>query len=263
MQSLTTTALLTLAALIPSTATRAPRPAAEAGHLDPRDVVTRAKLGLSDAIARALAAKPGRAVEADLEGEVDDDKVAIFFEIMIVATDGELFDVRVNAQDGAILSAAEADEDAHELPGFQRALRHTELDLGALVAKAAGIVKGTAFSASLAYEDGAPECEVRFVNQRWILEVTVEGRAGHVVELGMVPEHGAHAGDEHGEEGEEADEHGEEREHGEADERAEGEKHGESNERSEGEEHEEHEERGEGRRRGTAPKPVARVGLRR
>ena len=182
--------------LSPALPVAGPAIAARGGEhdLDPRDVVTHAKISLEDAIGRAVAARPGRAVEADLEGEVDDEDVQVFFEVMVLTEGGELFEVHIDPMNGAVQSNEEAEEDEDEIPGFRAALRHSELDLQALVEKAKSYVKGTPVSASLEFEHGSPLCDVAVVNTRFVIDVELEARAGHLVELELRPEMD---GDEH------------------------------------------------------------------
>ncbi|MCB9886472.1 MAG: PepSY domain-containing protein [Planctomycetes bacterium] len=229
-------------------------PAEEGHHADVRDIVGAAKISLRDAIAKALAAQPGRAVEADLEGEFEGEKLDVFFEVMVLTAGNELVQVTLDPQTGAVREREEADEDAHEIPGFQAALRHSERDLGQLVQAAESFVKGTAVSASLEYEGGMPVCDIAIVNTRCVIDVEIEGRAGHLIEVelrreAVEREHDEEAVErEHDEEGEHA-EKGEEHEHAEKEEGHEGKKQG-------GEEEEEEEEEGEAR---PAPKPAVRV----
>ncbi len=231
-----------LIALFPTAQSRVPTAAVEPRNvdtrivrddddeLDPRDFVHAAKISLRAAIASALAKQPGRAVEAELEGERSDGKVDIFFEVMVVTTHGQLAEVRVDPASGKVIEnqqddeaaeeaeeveeeeeAEEDDEDSEddrdELPGFIAALRHSELDLAALVEHAEAFLKGTAISAKLEYEDGNPLCDIAFVNGRHVLEAELEARAGHLTEVELSAESLEHD-EESDEESDEDDEHG-------------------------------------------------------
>ena len=219
---LKTTAFLTL-----STLTAAAFCAPTADHADPRDLVGKAKLSLLQAMAAATAACPGAAVQAELEGETDDGKLVVFFEVMIVGADGHLHEVRIDPASGGVLSnedvTAEADEDgendgeAHELAAFRATLRHAELTLPALVQKAAEIVNGTPVAAELELEHGGPVCDLRIVHGRYLIQAEVEARAGHLTELELVRDGGHGEPDEHGEGGGEHESGGHDRpgEHGE------------------------------------------------
>jgi uncharacterized membrane protein YkoI len=178
-------------------------------EMDVRDAVAHAKISLVDAIQKALAAQPGRAVEAELEGEADDGEVEVSFEVLILTAGGELVEVEIDAADGSVLEQEEAEDEEDELPGIRAALRHSEHDLLTLVEKAAGYVKGIAVEAELEFDDGQPVCEVAFVNTRFVIEVEVEGRAGHLLEIEVRAED-AEGEDEYEDEGEEEDEEGQE-----------------------------------------------------
>lgn len=170
-------------------------------HLDVRDIVSQAKISLRDAIQKALVAQPGRAVEAELEGERTERGVEVFFEVLVLDADGELVEVRLSPVDGKVLSREEAEGDEDEIPEFATALRHGERNLDQLVAAAESFVKGIPVKVSLEFEDRSPLAEVAFVNGRNVIEVEVEGRAGHLVGLAMAAE----GREQHGEESEEGE----------------------------------------------------------
>lgn len=157
----------------------------EGRELDPRDVVDAAALSLVDAIAAALEVRSGAAVEAELEGTVTEAVRTVAFEVDIVGDDGQLHEVRVDSRSGEVVGTGlETDpDDAEELRRFERALRHTELSLADLVARAGEIVHGTAVAAELELEGGHPVVEVVFVAGRYVIEAEVEARAGHLIEL--------------------------------------------------------------------------------
>lgn len=166
------------------TAPDAPRRGLLQEHeLDVRDLAPQAKISLRDAIGKALAAQPGRAVEAELECEVDAGKRDFFYEVMVLTAEGKLFEVRIDPVQGGVKGKSEAEDYENEIPGFAAALRHSELDLAALVERAESILKGTPVAAELEYERGGPECSVAFVQTRYVLEATLEARAGHLLEL--------------------------------------------------------------------------------
>jgi hypothetical protein len=224
-------------------------------HADPRDIVGKAKISLADAIGRALAACPGAAVEADLEGEIVNGAMSPFFEVMVVGKDGMLHEVKLDPASGAIQSneaASDADE-IEELAAFRAVLRHTELGLVGLLGKVGEVVNGYPVKAALEFEDGQPHCEVVVVHGRYLIEAKLEARAGHLLELELLA-----AGDEQDEEqGEE--EEGEQREA----KREHGEKHGERKAKKGREEEgkEEAEEgKGEQHKSGKCPAREARPG---
>lgn len=197
--------LLSALALFPAVQTMsgashsfAPLPAGE-GEVDVRDIVGLAKLSLRDAIQKALAAQPGRVVEAELEGERDDEKLEVFFEVLVLDDEGELIEVRLSPVDGKVLSREEAADAEDETSKFVAALRHGERSTDQLIAAAEAFVKGTPVKVSLDYEHHTPLAEVAFVNGRHLLEVEVEARAGHLVALEIATEHLAKTRDAHSE----------------------------------------------------------------
>ena len=169
---------------------------------DPRDLAPHVKISLREAVSRAVAARPGRAFEAELELWTEGEQHGLAYEVDLVGPHGELFEVSIDAQTGAARSI-EQDEDEEEVRAARTVLRHCELDLSALIAKAEEIAKGSAVSAELEYADG-PLCQLRFANSRYLIEVELEGRAGHLLGIGLVPEEG-HEGEEEEEEVEEED----------------------------------------------------------
>lgn len=188
------------------------------GHVDPRDLVAGAKITLTQALERARGACPGRAVQAELEGEVDDGKLSVFYEIMVVGDDGHLHEVKIDPQSGALQSNEDvsADGENDELAAFRAVLRNSELGLEALLARAAQVVNGAPVKAELELERGTPVCDVQIVNGRYLILAELEARAGHLTELALAPaagtagehaEHEEHAG--HGEGGEHGERHGE------------------------------------------------------
>jgi hypothetical protein len=158
-------------------------------------------VGLREAIETATAARAGRAVEAELEGAV--------FEVAIVTDAHELFEVKVEAASGKLVSVAQEEDDdtAEEVAEFEKALKASKLGLAQLLAKGEAVVKGTAVKAVLEWdeEDGA-ECSVVFTNAAGRIEACVEARAGKLVDLALMDEDDD--GDED-ESGEEEDEDGE------------------------------------------------------
>lgn len=183
---LTMLALPVLLSAIPSSdwhPSNGPRGADDAEEVDVRDLVGGARINLHEAIRKALAEQPGRAVEAELEGERRDGEIAVFFEVLVLSDKGELVELRLSPVDGAVMSRGSAREDASEVREFIAALRHSERTLDQLVTAAETFVKGLPVKTSIGYESDAPLGEVEFVNGRHIIEVAVEGRAGHLVEI--------------------------------------------------------------------------------
>ncbi|MCB1104734.1 MAG: PepSY domain-containing protein [Cephaloticoccus sp.] len=148
---------------------------------DPRDFVGRAKIDAAQAIAIALKKQPGKAVEIELESEAKEGKTVVFWSVSILC-DAGLMEFEVAADDGRIIEQ-ELEKKAGELREFQEVLRHSELDLTTLIRKAEGYVKGQVVEGELEMDDGAPVAEFVFANGRCLIEVAIEARAGHLVEL--------------------------------------------------------------------------------
>jgi uncharacterized membrane protein YkoI len=153
------------------------------GDGDPRDFASRAKISLRDAVAAALEARPGRAVEAELEMEDEEDGARrLVYSIDVVTEDG-LYDVDVDPTSGAVLSNEREDDEDDELRAYREVLRHAEKSLVDLADSAGSLIRGQVVSAEFELDDGQPVAEVLLVNGRYLIEAAVEARAGHVVEL--------------------------------------------------------------------------------
>lgn len=154
---------------------------------DPRDFGGQAQISLQDAIHKALAVRPGEAVEAELELEDRGGTIHVLYEVEIVAPDG-LYGVSIHAQTGAILEHEKDDDRSaeEELEWYRQILRHSEKSLRDLVAAAESVVRGQAVSATMEVDDGHPICEVALTNDRYILGVALEARAGHAIEVEML-----------------------------------------------------------------------------
>ncbi|MBK9386956.1 MAG: PepSY domain-containing protein [Planctomycetes bacterium] len=164
---------------------------------DPRDLAPHTKVSLREAVEKAVAAKPGRAFEAELELWIEGEQHGLAYEVELLGPHGELFEVSIDAATGAVRSAEqeEAEDDDDELREARRALRHCELDLAALIAKGEELAKGSAVAAALEFDDG-PVCELLFANGRYLIEMELEGRAGHLLEIELLPEKEAGGEDE-------------------------------------------------------------------
>ena len=195
----------------PRTAPPAPvRAPAVDEELDVRDLALVAKVSLRDAIRAALDARPGRAVEAELEGERRDGRVVAHYSVTLLTAEHVVVEVEVDATSGAVLGVEEEDDEAEERAAFVRVLRHAERSLEQLVEAAESFVKGTPVAAELEFEQRMPLCEVDFVHTRYVIEVEVEARACHLLEIELEEEEAEEEeaeGEEHGED--QPHEHGE------------------------------------------------------
>ncbi|MBI4566758.1 MAG: PepSY domain-containing protein [Planctomycetes bacterium] len=202
---------------------------------DVRDLVGEAKVSLRDAIAAALKARPGAAVEAELEAEGAGTERKVFFEVKVLTKGKKSFDVRVNPATGKVISNEEdAEPDAQEEAAeFARVLEVARLSLAACVKKAEAIIKGTAVAAGLEMDGEDAVCTVGFVNERHVIEVALDVRAGNLVHVGLEDGGGE---EEAGGDEEETDEKGEGKEAEEEKDHKEG-KGGKEGKKGEGKEH--------------------------
>ncbi len=166
---------------------------------------------LATAAAAALKAQPGHIVSMELEASEDRDYVV--YEFDIVSRKG-MFEVEVHGATGEVLESEAEDDEDEELAAYRRVLRHSEKSLVELVASAQQLVHGRAIEAEFGIEDGQPVCEMVLANGRYRVEVEVEARAGHVIEIELIDtlngedeeEWGDDDGDEQDEEGEDDEE---------------------------------------------------------
>ncbi len=147
------------------------------------EVMTSRLVAPEQAIAAALAARPGTAVEIDLGTLRRDEKSLVVWEIAIV--DGaKLHDVVVNAEDGVVVSQAE-DDDAAEAKKYAALLATPGLSLADIVSKARAAIGGTAGVAivhvELDDEDGKPVFEVGAVAKGARSELDLSRADGQVV----------------------------------------------------------------------------------
>lgn len=145
-------------------------------ELDVRDVAGEAKVSLVDAIRAAHAARPGRIVEAELEGEVEHGVRSVFYELTVVA-DGGVFEVKVDAATGAV-SSVEAEDDAKEaaeLKELAATIPAGSQGIGDLVLRAESLAAGArAVKAEYEVEHGRSSCEVVLLRGRELLEADVD-----------------------------------------------------------------------------------------
>ncbi|MFN0206912.1 MAG: PepSY domain-containing protein, partial [Planctomycetota bacterium] len=140
-------------------------------------------IGLRHAIERALSACAGSAVEAEFETEVNNGTRSAFYEVLIVSSDNRLMEVTLDATNGQIVrTEVETDAGAaKELALFREILKHTTLRLTDLVAKAEAR-GGVAIGAELEMEGKAVECEVTLLKDQAVMEVSVDGKTGSIME---------------------------------------------------------------------------------
>lgn len=148
-------------------------------ELDVRDVVGDARVTLRQAVDAALAARPGDAIEAELEGEEEGGRREIEWEVAILDAEGTLWDVSVDAATGQVVEVERADDrdDVEEAAEILEALGANHLRLADLVDRA-GTSHGTAVEAE--FDEDEPEAEVVFVRGRELVEVDLDARTGEV-----------------------------------------------------------------------------------
>lgn len=145
-------------------------------ELDVRDVAGEAKVSLVDAIRAAHAARPGRIVEAELEGEMEGGRRSVFYEVMVVA-EGGVFEVKVDPATGAV-SSVEPEKDAEEIEemkGLAATIPAGSQGIGDLVVRAESRAEGArAVKAGYEFEHGRSNCEVVLLRGREVLEADVD-----------------------------------------------------------------------------------------
>ena len=152
-------------------------------ELDVLDIVGEATVSLSQALAAALASKPGVAIEVELEGEIEDGKRSVAFEAAIVGQDGVVYSVTVDPVTGSV-SEVEVEDDAKELKEIQE--KHDGMSvacipLADLLAAAANATDGTPVKATYRGTKDPGRASVKFVKGRSTTTVTLDGTSGLVV----------------------------------------------------------------------------------
>jgi uncharacterized membrane protein YkoI len=151
-------------------------------ELDVRDVVGDARVSLAQAVQAALTARPGLAVEAELEGEVEAGKREVEYEVAVLS-EGVLYEVEVDAATGEVVEI-DREDDADDLRAavqVRDALGTGHMQLGDLVARAAGASDGTPVEAEFEDGSGAARVRVKLVRGREIVKVTLDARTGAVL----------------------------------------------------------------------------------
>ncbi len=148
-------------------------------------IIAAAKISLGDAVAYALQAHPGRAVEAELEGEISDSGTDIFYEVKIVDASGSFYELKLDPADGRVLADTLEDEseDAAEQQELQQALAGAKIDLATCISAAASENKGRVFAATMEMDDGSPICEAATTGKRHQYEIEIDLVDGKVAEI--------------------------------------------------------------------------------
>jgi len=158
----------------------------EAGEqeIDVVDLAADAKIRLSQALATALAAKPGDAVAAELEGDVENGKRSVAYEVAIVDADGVVWAVKVDHVTGKVASVEKEDE-ADEIEEFKEkreAAGAEHLSLAELLLRGTKAAKGTPVEVTFRGKKHAGQARVELVDGRTKSSVTLDAKTGKVLE---------------------------------------------------------------------------------
>jgi uncharacterized membrane protein YkoI len=153
-----------------------------------------ANIDLGEAVALALEEHPGRAVEAELEGEIEEGELVVVYEVEILHDDGSVYEIELDARDGRLLEK-ELEEDEDDVLEYLEVLEEAQIDLGSCIRNAEAEGRGGAVEAELEMEDGIPVCEVLTFDGENVWEIELDMRDGSLIEI----EREHHHMDEHGE----------------------------------------------------------------
>lgn len=152
-------------------------------ELDVASIASEAKVSLLHALHAALAAKPGDAVEAELEGSIEEGKREVEFEVMIVDGDGAVWEVTVDPATGKVSTVereTESDEVA-EVVAKRTAAGREHLRLGGLLERGVKAAGGTAVKVSFRGPDAAGQATVKVLRDGDDHDVTLDARTGAVL----------------------------------------------------------------------------------
>jgi hypothetical protein len=147
---------------------------------DVRDIASEAKIPLSQALAAGLAAKPGEAIEAALEGETESGKRSVFFEVVVLDTAGTAWEVKLSPADGKVLSVAK-EADAAEIAdaaAVRAALPAKHMALADLLAAASKSGGGTPVKVAFRAKKLPLTCRARFLAGKEISAVVLDPVTG-------------------------------------------------------------------------------------
>lgn len=165
---------------------RLPSPAAPidfASRLDVRDVLTESMVPLREALAAALAVRPGVAVEAGLGNSVTGADVAVSFEVAIVGSDGVAYEVFVSPSTGRVVGLLEANEfeETVRIAETRAAIGDDHLPLADLLARASKDRDGTPVKVGFRGKRFPGQAKVMFVKDGQVEVLTLDARTGAVV----------------------------------------------------------------------------------
>ncbi len=158
---------------------------AEEDELDVRDLAAEAKVSLGQALETAMHAYPaGVPVEAELEGEMEDGKRSVAYEVAFVNAAGtEVHVVKVDHVTRAVIESEKEDDPKEAAEAFDRrkaAGAHPQRLLD-LLHRAAQHASGAAVSVSFSRKRTG-EAKVTFVKDRAKTSVTLDVETGKLLE---------------------------------------------------------------------------------
>ncbi len=154
-------------------------------ELDVRDVAPEAKVRLLDALHAALAARPGEAIEAELEGEVENGKREVSFEVAIVDESGTAWTVKVDPATGKVASVEKEDEadEIKEIAEKREAAGRERRKLGGLLERAMKQVPhGTPVKVSFSGNKAPGRARAKLLREHDEVTLTLDAKTGEVVE---------------------------------------------------------------------------------
>ena len=164
------------------------KPASEVSEqeLEHRDVAPEAKVRLLDALHAALAARPGEAIEAELEGEMEGGKRAVAFEVAIVDEQGVAWTVAVDPATGKVATVEKEDEadEMKEIAEKHDAAGPSHLKLGGLLERAMKHVPdATPVSVSFSGAKAPGKARAELLHGDNEVKLTLDAKTGEVVDM--------------------------------------------------------------------------------
>lgn len=152
-------------------------------RLDVRDVLTDSMVPLREALASALAVRPGVAVEAGLGNSVTGADLAVAFEVAILGNDGAAYEVFVSPSTGRVVGLAEANEydEKVRIAETRQSIGDDQLALADLLARASKAHDGTPVKIGFRGKSHPGQAKVMFVKDGQVAVLTLDAKTGAVV----------------------------------------------------------------------------------
>lgn len=154
-------------------------------EIDVREVAPESKIRLLDALHAALAARPGEAIEAELEGEIENGKREVAFEVAIVDEHGVAWSVAVDPATGKVASVAKEDEadEIKEIAEKRDAAGASHLKLGGLLERAMKRAPGaTPVKISFSGAKAPGKARAKLLRGDKDVKVTLDAKTGEIIE---------------------------------------------------------------------------------